>query len=174
MLDLIGERGFLPLACGLIRRSAVQSIGGFEEGLIEDVRLQLKLVDAGFHFEHMPLDQPGFFYRKVNTSLSNSNHTNFWTGVVSNALFVYDRLVAQTWKFEERSPIQCALASAALALSTKSMPSAQWALDIAKSRGINLVAGFPNKYAQVARLVGIKRMLQLAYTYRWLRRMVGL
>jgi hypothetical protein len=77
----------MPFATGLMSREWLSRVGGFDDKLtyIEDVDLQLRLVAAGGRFAEAPSDEPLFFYRMREDSLSRSNPEAFIQGCLRNA-----------------------------------------------------------------------------------------
>jgi glycosyltransferase involved in cell wall biosynthesis len=84
---LLRPDGFMHLSAGLTSRAWLERVGGFDNELnfIEDVDLQLRLVAAGGRFAEAPSEEPLFFYRVRDGSLSRSNHEAFIQGCVRNA-----------------------------------------------------------------------------------------
>lgn len=77
---------FTPLGSGLLRKSWLQEIGGFEVAHqpIEDVHLQLRLVHAGAKFVSVPTPSPVYYYRQLPKSFSQLNHRRFVDGCYAN------------------------------------------------------------------------------------------
>lgn len=90
--DVLRADNFLPFACGLVRKSALERTGGFNEQyrFIEDVDLQLRMIASGSRICVAPSTGPLFFYNARENSLSNSNRQAFVDGCVRNALLACD------------------------------------------------------------------------------------
>jgi glycosyltransferase involved in cell wall biosynthesis len=84
---LLRPDGFMPFAAGLMSRAWLSRVGGFDDKLtyIEDVDLQLRLIAAGGRFAEAPADEPQFFYRMREGSLSRSSPEAFIQGCLRNA-----------------------------------------------------------------------------------------
>jgi glycosyltransferase involved in cell wall biosynthesis len=94
-LSLIEKEGFLQVGSYLVRRSAVERVGGFDERLsmIEDVNLLLRLALGGAVFRYAPLEEPGVLRRYLRTSLSNTNRHTFFACCLTNV-----ELAEQWWR----------------------------------------------------------------------------
>lgn len=70
---------FTHLSSGLIRKTWLQRVGGFDEAKppIEDIDLQLRFVRAGATFMYYPTPETIFFYRRLSHSLSTRNQSRF-------------------------------------------------------------------------------------------------
>lgn len=173
MTDLIGETGFVHLAAGLVRRSAFLDVGGFDEEMIEDVKLQLKLVNHGYVFYRLDLHRPGFLYRTVAGSLSRRDPAEFQRAVARNVFYVIDRLRQRQVLYANDPVIVRALSNVALNLSIHSPSEVEGYLAKVKLHGINIIAGLSWKHALCASVLGTINMLRLVRFRSKMRNVFG-
>jgi glycosyltransferase involved in cell wall biosynthesis len=102
--DVICSENFFPLGSGLVRKSWLELVNGFDERyrLIEDVDLQIRILAAGGRFEEAPSDKPLFFYNRRAESLSQTDSAAFVEGCIRNARLAYkitegQRQLDQVW-----------------------------------------------------------------------------
>jgi glycosyltransferase involved in cell wall biosynthesis len=90
--SLLTTRGFIPTGSALLRRSALNAVGGYHPvGLIEDVDLYLRMAIGGWRFRKVESQTALFLYCARSGSLSSNSCLTFWDGVIRNAA------LAETW-----------------------------------------------------------------------------
>jgi glycosyltransferase involved in cell wall biosynthesis len=87
LADVLSDRNFLQLGCMLFRKSALQTVGGFDTDHepIEDVGLCVKIAIAGGQFLKAPSACPLASYRDLPKSFSKRSHRKFIESCIKNA-----------------------------------------------------------------------------------------
>jgi glycosyltransferase involved in cell wall biosynthesis len=87
VLDLLRPSNFIATGSQLIRRAALERVGGYVESFrfVEDVDLLLRIAFDGGAFRPASSSQPLFFYRHRPDSASRSNDRAVIDGCVRNA-----------------------------------------------------------------------------------------
>jgi glycosyltransferase involved in cell wall biosynthesis len=95
LLPLLTSENFIPTGSQLLRRAWLDRVNGFDERhwFIEDVDLALRIAMAGGQFIPTEAENPLFYYRQRQGSLSRSDSVQFTEGCVRNA-----RLVESHWR----------------------------------------------------------------------------
>lgn len=85
--DLLSDRDFLQLGCMMLRKSALEAVGGFDKSHepIEDIGLCIKIALSGGRFLKVPSAEPVASYRDLPNSFSKINHTRFIESCIRNA-----------------------------------------------------------------------------------------
>ncbi|WP_293297035.1 glycosyltransferase [Pedobacter sp. UBA4863] len=86
-INFIATSNFIPLMCGLIKRTTIAKTNGFDKKMthIEDVNFLIRLYKADQNFHYLETEFPLFFYRNSPNSASKTNQYAFLSGVFTNA-----------------------------------------------------------------------------------------
>lgn len=90
IVDLIRGDFFVHLTSGLLRRSWLDRVNGFDPSAppIEDVNLSLRLVCAGAKVQYVPTPAPVFYYRLHSRSMTKQMPDRFVEQCAQNAQLV--------------------------------------------------------------------------------------
>lgn len=172
LADILKDENFQQLGSQLVRKTAFDRVGGFNEAhsLVEDVELCIKMAAAGREFGKAPTHGPIFWYRDRPRSLSKLDERQFVEACIRNA-----RLVQQFIREKPNcSPkttdaIVEVIFSAARYFSVRDWDRFEQLVEEIEAIRPSFIPSAPARLKLLSRLVGYRRAEQIAGYYRKLK-----
>ena len=169
LAHLLSSDGWIPLQTCLIKRRSVEAVGGFEAAFepIEDVRLATRLALRGEPFARLHLGFPAFWYRRLDSSLSQASRPRFFGSCYRHAAAVEDELrSAGSLTTLRRERLVGSYFTAARALFGSDDEEFASVVDRIERLALGALPDGPPMLRTLARVVGYRQAEAVALRYR--------
>jgi glycosyltransferase involved in cell wall biosynthesis len=175
--SIVKDRLFGYVGPTLVRRSALPTVGGFNENLkfAEDLDFMLRLAMSGCRFRQVPSDEPTFFYRQTPDSkwrrgFHSAGPTLDFVRFIGRAeAFLRQRGAGQLAEDVRQALTGRYARCLDVLVAARDRDGFEETIEAICRLGVTVSPGMGRSLQVIARWIGFRNAQELRFAYRWTR-----